>query len=154
MPSASGLPGGGVGCAGEPLDPARGDLHRLAVVLARRVDDTMAKGEAERLDRGGMHRAADRVDPAGIFVFQRIALAPVLATQVEDQADEEQDEGPEDEQGDVDAGGELRGHGLAFQIGWALRPKRAGTVGGAAGRALTSGPRATIVPISSAISRP
>ena len=141
-----------IGGAGKARDALGGDGDRLAA-LGGRGHPAETEREEEGFGRGGVQRAADRVDPAADLVLDRIALAAILAAQIEDQPGEEQQERPEDQQSHVDMRGDLRMHDGPFQIGNSLRPKRLGA-DEFASRPRTSGPSATSVLSSSRISTP
>ncbi len=101
-----------------------------------------------------MHRPAGAEVAPADGILKRIALAAILAPEVEDQADEEQHEGVEDQQGNVDSGGEFKVHDGPFQIGNSLRPKRRWRGSLSTGVGSTSGPRHTSMASKSRISTP
>lgn len=49
----------------------------------------------------------DRVDPAGILVLERIALAPAFAVEVEHQGNEETEEGQKSEFGNIECADDI-----------------------------------------------
>jgi hypothetical protein len=70
----------------------------------------MAERQQKGLRRCGVKSAPDGFEPAGRFVFERLAFAAILAPEVKDQADEEEDERPEDQERDIDPCGQIGMH--------------------------------------------
>ncbi len=95
------------GSAGEAGCSPRGNRHRLAIfgVADGDADRAVAVRQPEGFGRGEAEHAAGVLQTAGDIVFQRIAFAPVFASEVDHQPEEKQEEGDDAQQGDVDGAG-------------------------------------------------